>query len=435
MSLSLIITTISIFLISFGFIVFEKFDKSLIAISWALLMVIIWILSPNEAIASINFDTIFLLLAMMLFVNIAEKSWIFSWMNVKIAFITRGRPFYIFLLFSILTAVLSAFLDNVTTVILLVPLTINLVKGMGRDPKPYVFAEIIFSNIGGALTLIGDPPNIIIWGAADLGFLSFILNLWIPILMSMVFAIIVFIIVFRKSLKPIKHSLVDLQIANMLIDKIAYTFHNKVLSKSFIIKVLLILVLTIIGFFVHHLINIPPYIVALSAAVILAISVSKKINIHESFSSAEWSTLFFFAWLFIMVEWVVKTWLLNNLSLWMVNSTTDLFILSILILWISWFISMILDNIPFVTVMIPVILWVQAKMPEVDLSILWWSLSLGACLGWNATIIGASSNVVSVDLAKKENVHISFLEYMKFSFPLTCWVLTLCSVYLYFIIN
>lgn len=423
---------LGIFGIAFVLIASERFDKSLVALLGALLMVILRILTPEEAIHAIEFETILLLLAMMVLVNIASKSGIFEWLNVKIAAFTKGNPLAIFLLFSLVTAVFSAFLDNVTTVILIVPLTIELVRGMGKDPKPYIFAEIIFSNIGGGLTLIGDPPNIIIGGATGFSFLDFIINLWIPILGAAILAMFVFIILNWKKIRPIADSLIDLTIANIIIRKVKAKFVKTTIHKDFVIKVIFALAITVIGFLLQGYIGLPNYVIAFTAAIFLGLLTTKKVSIHESFSSVEWTTLFFFAGLFIMVAGIEKTGILENLSEWVAHSTSDLFYLALIVLWVSGFVSMILDNIPFVTVMIPVIAGIQLQFPEADMTILWWALSLGACLGGNGTLIGASANVISADLAKKEGVNISFMGYMKFSLPLTIGILLICSVYLFF---
>ena len=426
---------LGIFGVAFVLIVLEWFDKSLVALSGALLMVIFGILSPEQAIESIEFETILLLLSMMLLVNIASKSGIFEWLNVKIASLTRGNPLAIFLFFSLVTAVFSAFLDNVTTVILIVPLTIELVKGMGKDPKPYIMAEIIFSNIGGGLTLIGDPPNIIIAGATNLNFVDFIVNLWIPIAASMAFAFLVFGFAYRKHLKTISNDLIEIMVANIIIRKIRKKFVKTTIHKEFVFKVLAILAMTFVGFLMQRQLGLPNYVIAFSAAVLLAILSRKRINIHKTFESVEWSTLFFFAGLFIMVGGIEHTGLLQTISEYVANSTSSVLYLALMILWVSGFVSMILDNIPFVTVMIPVIMGIQANLPGVDTSILWWALSLGACLGGNGTLIGASANVVSADLAKKQGVDISFLSYMKFSLPLTVGILIICSGYLFITIS
>lgn len=423
---------LGIFVLAFIFIVIEHFDKSLTALLGALLMVIFRILTPEEAIHAIEFETILLLMAMMLLVNIASKSGIFEWLNVKIAAFTKGNPLAIFLFFSLLTAVFSAFLDNVTTVILIVPLTIELVKGMGKDPKPYIFAEIIFSNIGGALTLIGDPPNIIIAGATGFNFVDFIANLWVPILSVIILTLGVFIVSNWKSIKPISDKLIDLTIANVIIRKVKMKFVKKTIHIDFVIKVVLALFITVTGFLMQSYIQLPNYVIAFTAAIILGIVTSKKSSIHDSLKSVEWTTLLFFAGLFVMVAGIEKTGVLEQLSHLVANSTTDIFILALIVLWVSGIVSMVLDNIPFVTVMIPVIAGIQAQFGDTDVSILWWALSLGACLGGNGTLIGASANVISADLAKKKGVNITFLNYMKFSLPLTLGILVVCSAYLYF---
>ena len=181
--------------------------------------------------------------------------------------------------------------------------------------------------------------------------------------------------------------------------------------------------------------HLPNYVIAFTSATVLGLICHKRIKIHETLESIEWTTLFFFAGLFMMVGGIEKTGILDLLSDYVANSTTDIFYLSLLVLWVSGFVSMILDNIPFVTVMIPVIFGIQANLPGMDTSILWWALSLGACLGGNATLIGASANVISADIAKKNGVNITFLSYMKFSFPLTIGILMICSGYLYFALN
>ncbi|MCF7906272.1 ArsB/NhaD family transporter [Candidatus Gracilibacteria bacterium] len=423
---------LGIFVSAFLLIVFEPWEKSIIALAGAIAMVVFGVLSPEEAIAAVEFETILLLLGMMMLVNMASKSGILSWLNVRIATLTRGNPLAIFFLFSLLTATFSAFLDNVTTVILIVPLTIQLLKGMGRDPKFYIFAEIIFSNVGGALTLVGDPPNIIIGGATGFSFLDFLVNLWIPISISTVFLLLFFIFTNRKKLAPVSGNLTNLTIVTLLIEKIKHRFLKVTLHRAFIIKALTVLFFTIVGFLLQETIHLPAFITAFAGAILLGIISSDHIDIHHSFRSVEWSTLFFFAGLFIMVAGVEKTGILETLSHWIAHTTDDIQRLALIILWVSGLVSMVLDNIPFVTVMIPVIFGIKSQFPEMDTEILWWALSLGACLGGNGTLIGASANVVSANLARKEGCSITFMQYTKFSFPLTLGLLLICSVFLYF---
>ena len=280
-----------------------------------------------------------------------------------------------------------------------------------------------------------DNPNIIIAGATGLNFVDFIVNLWMPILAVTIFTLLVFGVVYRKHLKPIAGDLIELMVANIIIRKIRKRFVKKTIHLEFVLKVLGILFLTFLGFIIQKQLGLPNYLIALSAAVLLAILTRKRININHMFESVEWPTLFFFAGLFIMVGGIEHVGLLDKLSGYVANSTSNVLYLSLLILWVSGIVSMILDNIPFVTVMIPVIFGIQAKLPGVDTTILWWALSLGACLGGNGTIIGASANVVSAGLAKKEGIEISFLNYMKFSLPLTLGILIICSGYLFITIS
>lgn len=423
---------LGIFAVAFALIVFDLYDKSIVALSGALLMVVFRILTPEEAIAAVQFETILLLMAMMLIVNMASKSGIFGWVNVKIASLTRGNPLAIFLFFSLVTAFCSAFLDNVTTVVLIVPLIIELVRGMGKDPKPYIFAAIMFSNIGGALTLVGDSSNIIIGGATGLNFFEFISNLWIPILMAMLFATAAFMIWYRKELKPIANDLFELFLANIIIKKVKVKFLKTTLHKDFVIKVIGVITLTILGFLLQAQIGLPTYVIGFSGAMVLGILSFKQVDIHHAFQAVEWTTLFFFAGLFIMVGGVEKTGVLLELSHWIASSTDNILYLSWIVLWSVGIASMLLDNVPFVTIMLPVIAGIQSQIIHPDIVVLWWALSMGACLGGNGTLIGASANVVSADIARKHGVNITFLNYMKFALPVTLCILMLCSVYLYF---
>lgn len=424
--------TLGIFALSFLFIVFEIYDNALIALAGALLMLLFGILTPQEAIGAVDFDTILLLMAMMIVVHIASKSGIFEWVCTKITALTRGNPLAIFLFFCLLTAVVSSVLDNVTTVVLLVPLTIELLRGMGRDPKPYIFAEIIFANMGGALTLIGDPSNILIGGAAGLNFTQFIVNLWIPILASSIFVIFVFIIRKWSDLKPISKNLADLFVANLIIKKVKNKFVKRTIHKDFVIKVVGVLVLTLLGFIFQTYLKLPTYLIAFVAAIFLSIICFKRINIEETFKSIEWTTMFFFIGLFIMVAGVEKTGILEQLSGWIAGSTSNVFYLSLIVLWATGLISMVINTVPFITLMIPVIVGIQAKFPGIDTQVLWWALSLGACLGGSGTLIGASCNVVAAGISKREGVQISFIEHAKFVMPITVGILLICSVYLFF---
>jgi Na+/H+ antiporter NhaD/arsenite permease-like protein len=425
------ITPIILFGLAMIAIAFEFLEKSLIALLGAVLLIAMGYLSPEEAIHAVNFETVILLMAMMILVDISRKSGIFSWLNVRLVGLTRGNPLWIFLLFSLITAVFSAFLDNVTTILIVVPITIELFRGLGRDPKNLILIEIFMANLGGSLTLIGDPTNIIIGSAANLTFNQFLVNLIIPVSISIAVVLGIFTFIKWPQLKPINTKLKQIFLSMMLIRKLEYKFLKMQLSRSFVIKAVGVLVLTLLGFVFQTTLGLPVHVIALLGAVVLAILSTKEAHIHEALQSVEWTTLFFFAGLFVMVEGVEKTGILDTITQLVISSTSDLAVILMIILWSTAIVSMVLENVPFVTVMIPIIIGIQAQFAgEPHLDLLWWALSMGACVGGTGTMIGASSNVVGVGLAKKHGVQISFFQYLKFSLPLTLTCLLIGSAYL-----
>ncbi len=421
---------LGIFVAALILIIFEHIDKAVIATVGALLMVIFGILTPEEAFHAIEFETIILLMGMMLIMDISRRSEIFNWISTKLAEKTKGNPLLIFILFLLITAFFSAFLDNVTTIIIVVPITIALTKGMGLDPKPYIIGEIMLSNIGGALTLVGDPPNILIGSAAELSFNQFVINLWPPVLASTVTVLLILTIMNWRTIKPISKNLKKLFLSHILIKKIKYQFYKKKLKKKFILITLSILLLTVLGFILQNTLGLSPGIIAMVGAMILLLFTTKEVNFHETLTKVEWPTLLFFIGLFIMAAGLEATGFLDFISHTLTGLTDNFTITLLIILWSAGIISMFLDNIPFVAVMIPVIMDMQVGMAPEQALLLWWALALGACLGGNGTIIGASANVVGIGLAEKGHVRISFLSYMKTALPLTLITLVFSSVYL-----
>lgn len=420
-----------VFGIVFLTIIFEWFDKAVVAIVGAVLLLLARILTFEEAVESINFEIIFLLAAMMIIVEIAQESGLFAWANFKLAKFSKGSPFRIFLFFTLITAISSAFLDNVTTILIVVPITIALVRGMGYNPFPFVLGEIMFSNIGGALTLVGDPPNILVGTMVGIPFISFIINLWIPILAIIIVTLIAFYMLRWKDLKPIHHHLPKLFLSNILLEKLKYQFAKTNLNKKYMITVSVILVLTIAGFLLQLVIGLPLAVIAMTSAFLLMLIVHKKIHVHHVFSTIEWSTLAFFAGLFMLVHGLEAVGLLDTIAHFLTGVTDNFALLLMIVLWSAGLFSMVVDNIPFVTVMIPILMTIEKTFTgEPHISLLWWALILGAALGGNGTIIGASANVIGVDLAKKQGVKITFLGYLKYSFPLTLVALTISSAYL-----
>ncbi|HCW32332.1 MAG: arsenical pump family protein [Candidatus Peregrinibacteria bacterium GW2011_GWE2_39_6] len=424
---------IAIFLVTFLLIVFEVFDKAILALMGAVLMIVFGVFDFHEAIEAIQFETIVLLMSMMLLVEVARESGIFSWVTVQLSLKSGGNPLLLFLFLSCITFFTSAFLDNVTTIILLVPITIALVRGVGGDPKPYIIAEIFFADIGGVTTLIGDPSNIIIGGATHFTFNQFLFNLGIPGLTCMITVFLIFVLILWKNhLHPISNDLKKLFSNHLLLHKISYTFLRGRLNKVFMLKSVIILFLTIFGFFFQSTLGISVAMIALIGALMLLLVAADEADIHVSLRSVEWSTLLFFSGLFIMVGAMEKVGVLGLVSNSIIDFSGDNFMLLLLcILWGTGFTSMVLENTAFVTLMVPVIFSVQAQLPPtVNASLLWWALSLGACLGGCGTPIGASANVVALALAEKNDSHISFLGFLKYSLPFTILMLTISSIYL-----
>ncbi len=320
------------------------------------------------------------------------------------------------ILFSTLTAVFSALLDNVTTVVMIVPITLMVSKALEISPVPFLIAEILSSNIGGTATLIGDPPNIMIGSATELGFMDFVLNLGYVVLLIFAVTISIIYLIYRRQLV----------ISPEIQEKIKNLSSKATLKDTkMVYKALGVLCLTMVGFMFHQVIGVSSASIAIVGALLLMLI--SKVEADEAFKEVEWGTIFFFAGLFILVGSLEKVGVLDLLTHGVLKATHgDTTATSVLTLWGSGLISGFLDNIPFVATAIPVIGDLAGNSHS-----LWWALSLGACLGGNMTIIGASANVIVVGLAHKNGVKISFLEYLKIGLPLTLLSLLICQGYIY----
>lgn len=421
---------IVIFLIVYAAITFELVNKAVSALLGVMVLLMLNVVGEHEAAALIDFETIMLLLGMMSIVAVLRKSGFFAILSVKIAFLTKGSPLKILILFSVVTAVLSAFLDNVTTVLIIIPIIIELTRGMGLDPKIYVISQAVISNIGGTATLIGDPPNIIIGSKIGLTFNQFIGNLIIPVVIS--FLVTLFYIWFsnREKFKPINDNLAKLFSVQLLLEKIRLEFLNTRIDRKLLIKALTCLGITILLFVTQTITKMSPGVVAVFMAMVL-FTIS-GVDVEQMMEEVEWSTLLFFAGLFILVGVLehkgVIEWLAHHIFLRIGDNP---YVMVLTVLWVSGIVSGFLDNIPFTITMIPIVQLMLEATP-IPNNILWWALSLGACFGGNLTMIGASANIVSVGLAKQAKVHISFLEFMKASAVITIITLIIASVFLTF---
>lgn len=411
---------IIVFLIAYALIVSEKIHRTVVSLAGAVIIIMLGVISQEEAIQEIDFNTLGLLIGMMIMVDILRRSGAFEYLAIKSAKISRGEPRTILVLLCLITAVLSAFLDNVTTVLMIVPVTFSLTDRLNINPFPFLCAEIIASNVGGTATLIGDPPNILIGSAVHLGFMDFIMNLTPVILIILPVTILYLLIVFRKDLHVDEAHKMKI----MTLDEKEAIKDEKLLKKS-----LLALLFTIGGFFFHERLGLETATVALFGAVFLMLITLKKPG--DILLSVEWPTIFFFAGLFVLVGGLVVTGVIQHIAVWSVDLTHGNFRLTVLlILWLSGIASAFVDNIPFVTAMIPLLNSI-GQITNMPMEPLWWSLALGACLGGNGTLIGASANVVVAGISEKHGRPISFMAFFKIGFFIMLLTLMIATVYVY----
>ncbi|MCI6737775.1 MAG: ArsB/NhaD family transporter [Intestinibacter sp.] len=412
------IIAIAIFAIVMVLIISEKIDRTVVALSGAALMFVFKILTFEEGISHIDFNTLFVLIGMMIVVAIVKKSGLFEYVAILTAKISKGDPSKIMVYFMIITAFLSAVLDNVTTVLLIGPMTLVISDILSINPIPFLITQIIASNIGGTSTLIGDPPNIMIGSAAGLSFGDFLINLGPVIVITLAVVILIFKIIYRKDLIKSEDS-----------EKLISNLDEKkaIQDKTLLVKSIFVLILILIGFMSHSKLGIESSVIALSGACILLL-IGKQ-DPHEIIYSVEWPTIAFFAGLFIIVGGLSNTGVISMLANLLITETHGNVVLTMfLILWISAVVSSFLDNIPFVATLIPLILTMQTK--GMDVMPLWWATSLGACLGGNGTLIGASANVVLASVGQKHGYPITFIDYLKIGFPIMILTIIISSAYL-----
>lgn len=417
------VIAIGIFLITYALIVAERIHRTIVAMAGGILMVLLGIVGQERALQHIDFNTIGLLTGMMIIVAITSETGFFNYMAIWSAQKVKGDPLKILLIMGIITAFGSAFLDNVTTVLLVVPVTFSITKRLNVSPIPYLLTEIIAANIGGTSTLIGDPPNIMIGSAnKDFTFMKFIDNLSFICFFILIVNISILALIYRKQLKTTDHLKAKLMEVNP---------KKEITDKKLLSKALIVLIITISGFFLHQKFHLESATISLAGAFLLLLITGEK-YLEKSFYKVEWSTIFFFIGLFVLVSGLIETGvisLLANYSLHLTGGDTKS--TSILILWVSAMASAFIDNIPFVATMIPMIKDMGALGMN-HLEPLWWSLSLGACLGGNGTLIGASANVIVAGLASKEGFPFSFGKFLLIGFPLMVLSIIISTAYIYF---
>jgi Na+/H+ antiporter NhaD/arsenite permease-like protein len=412
------IVALAIFVAVIGVIVSEKLHRAACALIGAMLLVLIGILEPKEALGFIDFNTIGVLIGMMMFVAVVKNSGLFEYLAVKSAKISKGDPWKIMIAFMIITAVLSAFLDNVTTVLLIGPMTFSICQKLDLNPIPFLMTQIISSNVGGTATLIGDPPNIMLGSAANISFLQFVIYDGPIVIITMIVTILGFKLLYKKGLTvtPEKMDLImQMDEGEMIKDRILF------------IKSVIMIFLVAAAFLLHDTLELKTSIIALSCAALM-IMIGRQ-DVEETVHDVEWPTIVFFAFLFIVVGGLEKVGLIHMLAETLIEATgTHYVILMIVILWVSAICSAILDNIPFVATLIPLILTMEAE--GIDVWPLWWAVSIGACFGGNGTIIGASANVVLTGIAGRRGYPITFIDFLKVGAPFMIMSIILATGYL-----
>ena len=411
-SANAIAVSATILVIAYIFIATEKIPKMTVALVGASLTLLLGLLGqsqklngvvdPHYFINFVDFNVIFLLVSMMIIVSIATRSGMFNWVANEMLKKTKGHPKTILCCLALFTAVASAFLDNVTTVILIMPVTFAIAKELEINPVPFLITEILASNIGGTATLIGDPPNIIIGSAAGFSFMDFVkeLTLIVAIILFVITAIMVFW--FRKQLHATEENMA--KVANL-------DNSHTITDKALMFRSLFVLLLVILGFVTHDITHIQTCVCAMAGASILLLFEKP----HEILHEVEWNTIFFFVGLFIIIGGFEAAGGIELMAKWLLDITQgSQAIASMVILWGSGILSGIIDNIPYTATMAPMIAEIMSSQGKDFAYPLWWALSLGACLGGNMTIIGAAANVIVSENAHKYGYEIPFMRFLKY---------------------
>jgi Na+/H+ antiporter NhaD/arsenite permease-like protein len=421
-----------LFVATYAVIVADKVNRAIVAGLGAGLMVTLGVLNQQTAISGIDFNTLGLLAGMMVIVTITRGSGVFQYVAVWSAKKVQARPWGILIMLSLVTAIFSAVLDNVTTVLLIAPVTLLICQELEIDPYPFLYAEIFASNIGGTATLIGDPPNIMIGSAVGLSFNQFILNLApiIPVILAVTLGFI-YVAWGRNMYAGIEAR-----------QRIMNFRENEAITDVRLLKQsLFVLALVILGFILAHPLRLEPATIAMFGAALLLLlsnlrnsAEDQSERVQDTFSKVEWITIFFFIGLFILVKGIDETGVLRILADLVINYTGgDLTITTMAILWVSAVASAIVDNIPFVATMIPVIKSMAPTFGGAEnLMPLWWALALGACLGGNGTLVGASANLIVAGFAERAGHRIRFLPFMLMAFPMMLASIGVASLYIYF---
>jgi Na+/H+ antiporter NhaD/arsenite permease-like protein len=408
-----------VFLVAYALIASERYDRTLIALLGGLLLIVVGVIDQDEAFGAIDFNVIFLLAGMMVLASALGRTGFFAWLAIHSVRMSRGDPLRLLIILASVTAILSAFLDNVTTVVLMTPIILSVARRLGVSPVPYLISGILASNIGGTATLIGDPPNILIGSAAGLGFGAFLANLLPVVLLIFAVFLLTMVLLFRGALQvPDERREAALEA----------TEEKTIPDRGLLIRTLVVVGCTMVAFVASSALGLQPATIALLGATVLMLV--GGLDPHEMFRDVEWSTLFFFVGLFILVEAVVRVGIVGGIANAIADAVGhDVGLAAMAVLWFSAIASAIIDNIPYTATAIPVVQHLVAGGLPPDA--LWWSLALGACLGGNLTIVGASANVVVANLALRSSQPIRFGEFLRYGGVVVAESLVISSVYVW----
>ena len=424
-----VILSATLLILAYIFIALEKIPKVTIALIGATIAIILGLVSqtkmldgainPHYFINFVDFNVIFLLVSMMIIVAITTRSGVFTWIANELLKFCKGHPVKILFALGIFTAAVSALLDNVTTVILILPVTFAIAKKMDINPIPYLIVEIFSSNIGGTATLIGDPPNIIIGSAAGFSFMDFINELTLIVAIILVAVLFVMYLLFKKHLVTTEEKMAQ----------VAQIDNSKTIEDiPLLIRSLTVLFFVILGFVLHDKIHMETSVVAMLGASILLLFEKP----HEILKDVEWNTIFFFIGLFVIIGALEASGGIKLMAQWLIDVTDGSQAMTCgFVLWISGILSGVIDNIPYTATMAPLIVEIQRELGAQYAYPIWWCLSLGACLGGNLTIIGAAANVYVSENAANKGYPIGFLYFMKYGVLCVTTSLLLSTVYIY----
>jgi Na+/H+ antiporter NhaD/arsenite permease-like protein len=419
----LMLIALAIFVATYVLIITEWVNKMLAAMIGGFVIILVGILPQQEALLAVDWNVIFFLIGMMMVISVLKKTGVFMYLAIKTAKVARGKPLWIMILMFLVTGFLSAFLGSVTTVMILVPVVMLICDELKISPVSFIITMVIASNMGGAATMVGDPPNILIGSATSYTFLDFLFNLTPPILIASGTSVVLMYLIYHKKLKVTNENRARL---------LSYKEDTLITDKKLLIRSLIVLGLMLLALAMQSVLHIEIATISVTAGLTLLVMSDRKEVDNVLMHDIDWMTLFFFIGLFILVESLVKTGLIGQMANAIVESTKgDTKKASMMILWMSGLLSAFIDNVPFVAAMIPMVKTMGNMLGAgVDMHPVWWALSLGTCLGGNGTLIGASSNIVAVGIANRNGYRITFKQFTVIGILFTINTLVVSALYI-----